>query len=70
MSMTRILGSYITKDYTRSGDGVGYRSSHWQMIFKIGVLKNFPIFTGKHLPATLFKRDSKADIFLGILRNF
>ena len=26
-----------------------FRSSHSQMFFKIGVLKNFPIFTEKHL---------------------
>ena len=50
---------------------------------KKGVLKNFPKFTGKHLcqslffnkvaglrPATLLKRDSGADVFLWILRNF
>ena len=47
------------------------RSSRSQMFFRIGVLKNFAIFTGKHLcrslfliklqcwrPATLLKRDS------------
>ena len=31
-----------------------YRSSHSQMFFKIGVLKNFVIFTGKHLYWSLF----------------
>ena len=59
------------------------RSSRWQMYFKIGVLKNFAIFTGKHLcwsiflikllawnSATLFKRDSNTVFFLWILRNF
>ena len=30
------------------------RSSHSQMIFKIGVLKNFANFTGKHLSWSLF----------------
>ena len=44
-----------------------------QMFFKIGVLKNVAIFTGKHLcwsvslidtPATLLKRDSKTVVFL------
>ena len=48
-----------------------------------GVLKNFAIFTGKHLywnlfliklhawrPATLLKRDSNTDFFLLRLRNF
>ena len=32
----------------------GYRSSRSQMFFKIGVLKNFAIFTGKHLCCNLF----------------
>ena len=49
---------------------------------QIGALRNFAIFTGKHLcwilvltklqglrPATLFKRDFNADVFLWILRN-
>ena len=47
-----------------------------QMFFKIGVLKNFTIFKGKHLfwilkyrPSTLLKRDSKTGVFLWILRN-
>ena len=43
------------------------RNSYYlQMLLKIGVLKNFTIFTGKHLseiPATLFKRDSNKSIF-------
>ena len=30
------------------------KSSRSQMLFKIGVLKNFPIFTGKHLCWSLF----------------
>ena len=47
-----------------------------QMFFKIGVLRNFPKFTGKHVcwnlfliklltlePATLFKRDFNTDVF-------
>ena len=46
------------------------------MFFKIGVIKNFAIFKGKHLrwcvfliklkpfrPATLLKRDSNVDVF-------
>ena len=40
----------------RSSDGtlrwdprVGRKSSHSQLLFKIGVLKHFAIFTGKHL---------------------
>ena len=31
-----------------------FRSSRWQMFFKIGVLKNFANFTGKHLRWSLF----------------
>ena len=59
------------------------KSSHLQMFFKIGVLKNFAILTPKHLcwslfliklhafrPATLLKRDSNKDVFLWILQNF
>ena len=59
------------------------RSSSSQMFFKIGILNNFTIFTGKHLywslfllklqalrPTTLFKRDSNTGVFLWILRNF
>ena len=53
------------------------------MFFKTGVLRNFPIFTGKHLcwslfliklqalqTATLLKRDFNTSVFLWILRNF
>ena len=58
------------------------RSSRSQMLFKIGVLKNFALFTGKHLcwslslikllgwrPATLIKRKSNTGVFLWIMRN-
>ena len=54
-----------------------FRSSSSQMFFKIGVLENFAIFTGKHLrwtislvklqasrPATLLNRDPTTDVFL------
>ena len=54
-----------------------YRSSRWQMFFKIGTLKYFVIFTGKQLcwslflinlqtwrPATLLKKDSNRGFFL------
>ena len=55
-----------------------YRSSHLQLFFKVGVIKNFAIFTGKHVlslfliscepatvrPATLLKRESSAGVFL------
>ena len=54
-----------------------FRSSHSQMFFKIGVLKPFVIFLGKHVCWTLFlikfeglkacnfiKRDSNTGVFL------
>ena len=60
-----------------------YRSSPSRMFFKIGVLKNFPIFIGKHLccslflnklqtfrPVTFLRRDSSTGIFLTIMLNF
>ena len=37
------------------------------MFFKIGVLENHSVFTGKHLSWCLF---SSASVFLGILPNF
>ena len=53
------------------------------MLFKIGALKNFVIFTGKHLFWSLFliklqalrhadlsKRDSNTSVFMEILRNW
>ena len=53
------------------------RSSRLQLFFKIGALKNFAYFTGKHpcwsffliklqalRPATLLKRDSNTGVFL------
>ena len=53
-----------------------YRGISWQVIFKIGVLKNFAAFTGKHLcwslilvkllawfGATLLERDSHTGVF-------
>ena len=59
------------------------RSSSLQIFSKIGVLKNFAIFTRKHLfcslfliklqpfrPATLFKKDFNTSVFLWILRFF
>ena len=58
------------------------RSSRSQMFFKMGVPKNFAIFTKKHMcwnlfllrlqpwrPTTLLKKDSNTGIFLWILRN-
>ena len=50
------------------------RRSRSQIFFKIGVLKNFANFTGKHRfgvrPATVLKRDSSTGVFLWNLRNF
>ena len=47
------------------------RSSPSQMIFKIGVLKNFANLTGKHLCRSLFvRRGSSTGIFLWNLLNF
>ena len=59
------------------------RSSGSQIFCKIGALKDWAIFTGKHLcwslffiklqvfsPATLLKRDSNTVVFLWILWNF
>ena len=59
------------------------RSNHRRCSNKKGVLKNFAVFTGKHLcwnllliklqafrPATLLKRDSNKGVFLWILPNF
>ena len=57
------------------------RRGRLQMFFKIGIFKNFAIFTGKHLcwslflikafrPVILLKRDSNTGIFLRIIRNF
>ena len=36
------------------GPSSTFRSSRWQMFFKIGVLKNFVNFAGKHLCLCLF----------------
>ena len=60
-----------------------YRSSRSQIFFKIGALKIFAIFIGKHLcwslfliklkafrPATLSRRNSSKGIFLWIVRSF
>ena len=59
------------------------RNSHCQMFFKIGALKNFAAFTGKHRfwsvswmkllawrSVNILKRDSNTGVFLWILRNF
>ena len=59
------------------------KSSRSQIVFKIGVLKNFINFIGKYIywnlfliklqawrPATLLKRDSNTGVFLWNLQNF
>ena len=59
-----------------------FRSSHWRCSLKKAILKDFVIFTGKHLCRGLFfnkvadhqsvallKRDSNRDIFLQISGN-
>ena len=38
-----------------------FRSSHLQMLFKIGALKSFPNFTGKHLCWSLFLKNLQAE---------
>ena len=60
-----------------------FRSNHLQISYKVGVLKNFPKFVGKHIcwshfliklqvwrRETSLKRDSNRDIFLEISHNF
>ena len=72
---------YLSWRYTASKTSL-HRSSRRQILFQIGVLKNFAIFTGKHLcwslfliklqdwnPATLIKGDSNTGVFLWKLRN-
>ena len=66
-----------SKGKTFIRDELARRSSRSQMFLKIGVFKNFTIFTGTQLcwslflikllgfrPATLFKRDSQTGVFL------
>ena len=56
------------------------RSNLSQMLIRIGILKNFTIFTGKHScwglvliklnrPAALLKRDCNTDVFLWIMQH-
>ena len=48
-----------------------FRSSRMKLFLRIGVFRNFPIFTGKRLRwslfliSPLFKRDFNKDVFLG-----
>ena len=50
---TLFLDIYLQKLIISFHDKI-IRSSRWQMFFKIGVLKNFAIFTEKHLCWSLF----------------
>ena len=72
-----------TQEEILTGKSRNCRSSYSQIFIKISVLKNFAIFTGKHLcrslflrklqvlkPASLLKGDSNTGVFLWILRNF
>ena len=69
------IGNGLRKGNTQS---ICFRSSHQSCSIKKAVLKNFAIFTGKHLcwslflvrPATLLKRDYNLGVFLWILWNF
>ena len=46
------------------------RSSRSQMFFKIGVLKNFPIFTGKHLETLLNKVEGLKASYTGLKDSY
>ena len=46
--------SHSTIFHYHTSDISDCRSSRWQMFFKIGVLKNFAIFTRKHLCCSRF----------------
>ena len=73
--------SWILTEYAKWFPQI--RSSGSQIFCKIGALKDWAIFTGKHLcwslffiklqvfsPATLLKRDSNTVVFLWMLWNF
>ena len=58
-----MIRSRLKNNTSKSEDLV--RNSHSQMFFKIGALKNFATFTGRHLCWSLFiKRDSNTGVFL------
>ena len=67
----------VILDYLQNRQSSNFKSSRLQMFFKIGVLKNFAIFPGKHLcqsyfliklqawrSAILLKRDFNTGVFL------
>ena len=63
---------YITNNEIQRS--VFSRSSHSEMFYKQGHLKNFTKFSRKQVPgcrlATLSKRDSSTNVFVSILRDF
>ena len=74
----RHLGCQFGLPKVRIRDKKTSRTSRSLVFFEIGFLKNFAIFTGKHLcwsllawrSATLLKRHSNTGVFLWILGNF
>ena len=93
VSELNVLIGLINNMASQSGDKINhvlrkfvftlFRSSHRRCFIKKAVLKNFAIFSWKHLcwsliliklqgfsSATLSKRDSNTGVFLWLLRNF
>ena len=77
--LTVALSTFVSSVFQKSGLEIKTsRSSRSLVFFEIGFLKNFAIFTGKHLcwslfawrSATLLKRHSNTGVFLWILGNF
>ena len=66
----------ICKRHSKTRNKQAFRSSRWQMFYKIDVLENFAKFTGKYLSRSHFLiklhalRDSITSVFLGPLWNF
>ena len=72
--------TFIRNELAEEDDDI-IKSNRFKMFFKIGVFKNFTIFTGKHLcwslflmmsfrPANLLKRNFNTGVFPLILRIF
>ena len=74
LKRTHPIGEILRQLSDKSIYRTPVKSSRWQMFFKIRVLKNVAIFTGKHLCWSLFLMTSKKNyntgVFLWILRNF
>ena len=69
--MDRLSKKYRLWPHNQSREISIARNSRSQLFFKIGILKNFAILTGKHLcwslslrPVTLLKKNSNAGLFL------